>query len=137
MSHKRFWVAASIIAVIVVVGFVLSVPHTHEVAQTASSQKKPATVPTVSLHDSFRKGVHTITGSLEMPNACTITTADAVVSGNASSTQKILIQISQPADVGICLQVPTPANFSVTASAPIHVPISATVNGVDASTTIL
>jgi hypothetical protein len=136
MNHKRFWVAASIIALVVIIGFALSVPHTRDIAQS----KKPedaTTMPVVSLHDSFKKGVHTITGSLQMPNACTIVNADATVSGDASSTQKILVDISMPADVGVCLQLPTQANFSVTVSAPAHLPISATVNGILASTTVL
>ena len=135
MNHKRFWVAAAILALIVIIGFALSVPHTRDTGKVAESEK--AAVPSVSLHDSFKKGVHTITGSFQAPNACSVATADATVSGDASSTQKILIDISIPADVGVCLQVPTPINFSVTISAPAHLPISATVNGSEASTTVL
>lgn len=137
MNHKRFWIAAAIIALIVIIGFALSVPHTRDVAQTKKLQDKTTIMPAVSLHDVFKKGVHTITGSLQVPNACTIVNVDATVSGDASSTQKILVDISQPSDVGVCLQLPTQANFSVTISAPAHLPISATVNGIEASTTIL
>ena len=136
MNHKRFWVAVTIIAVIVIVGFALSVPHTRDAAKIAA-QQKAVQVPVVSLHDSFKKGTHTIAGSIDAPDACTITTASAVVSGDASSTQKILVNISMPADVGVCLQVSTAMTFSVTVSAPAHLPISATVNGLEASTTLL
>ena len=137
MKHKRFWLAASIIAVIVIVGFALSVPHTRDIGKVVGSQEKVAAMPVVALHDSFKKGMHTITGSIEAPNACAIVDANASVSGNASSTQKILVNISMPTDVGVCLQLPTTESFSVTVVAPAHLPISATVNGEVASTTVL
>jgi hypothetical protein len=137
MNRTRFWVAAGIIACIIVIGFALSVPHTHDVAQTAASQNKTAIVPPVTLHDSFTKGVHTITGSLAATDACAIVTANAEVSGSASSTERILVSISMPADVGVCLQLPTSMNFSATISAPAHLPISATVNGSGTTATIL
>jgi hypothetical protein len=137
MNNKRFWVAASIIVVVIIVGFAFSIPHTKDAAKTAMPQNKTTAAPSISLHDSFKKGTHTITGSVNAPNACTIVTADAVVSGNASSTEKIIVQISMPADVGVCLQLPTQANFSVTVSAPAHLPIFATINGSEASTTAL
>ncbi len=136
MKHKRFWIAASIIACIVIIGFVLSVPHTHDV-KTSLNKNDATAVPVVALHDSFKKGVHTITGSIEVPNACTLATANATLSGDASSTQKIVVQVSVPADEGMCLQVPTKINFGVKLSAPAHLPIEATINGSEASTTLL
>ncbi|MFH1178498.1 MAG: hypothetical protein V1711_02130 [bacterium] len=137
MNHKRFWIAASIIAGVVVISFVLSVPHTRDIAQTEITQDNITIVPSVTLHDSFKKGVHTITGSLEAPNACSVITANAILSGNASSADGILVEISMPPDAGVCLQLPTKVNFSTTVSAPAGLPLSATVNGYKATTTIL
>ena len=136
MKHTRFWIAASIIALVVIIGFALSVPHTRD-AQIKKVQNNVAAVPVVSLHDSFKKGTHTITVSIAAPNACTIVSADASVLGDASSTQKILVNIAMPLDVGVCLQLPTTETFSVSITALAHLPISATVNGAVASTTIL
>jgi hypothetical protein len=136
MKQKRFWTAAAIIACVVAFGFLVSAPHTHDVARrTATPDKIPA--PTVALHDSFKKGIHTITGSLSAPDACVIVTADATISGNASSTERIQLAISMPPDVGVCLQLPTVVDFSIAIPAPAHLPISATVNGRAASTTAL
>jgi len=137
MNHKRFWIAASIIAGIVVISFMLSVPHTRDIAQTEMPQDNVAIVPSVTLRDSFKKGVHTITGSLEAPNACSVITANAILSGSASSTDSIIIGISMSPDVGVCLQLPTRMNFSTTISAPAGLPLSATVNGHEATTTVL
>ena len=135
MSHKRLWAASAIIALVVIVGFALSVPHTRDIARTASSEDKAATVPRVILHDVFKKGVHTITGSLDAPNACTIVTALASPVSDASGVIGILVALSLPEDTGVCLQVPTRESFSATISAPAHLPITATVNGSSASTT--
>ncbi|MDE2021731.1 MAG: hypothetical protein KGI71_02295 [Patescibacteria group bacterium] len=134
MNHTRLWIAAAIIAIVIVAGFVLSVPHTREVAQTPAPQPVAA-VPSVTLHDVFKKGIHTITGSLEAPDACTIVTATTSLEGDASSTQDILLAVSMPPDTGVCLQLPTRMDFSTTAAAPALTPITVTVNGVVASTT--
>ena len=136
MNHTRLWVVAAIIALIVIAGFALSVPHTRDVAVTVSKQATPASIPVVTLQDAFKKNWHTITGSIEAPDACIIVTADATVTGAASSTQKILVAVSMPSDTGgVCLQLPTLMNFKTTVSAPAGLPLIATVNGVLASTT--
>jgi len=136
MSHMRLLITASIIACVVIIGFVLSVPHTRDIAQTSASDET-VIVPSVTLHDSFKKGMHTITGSLEAPNACIAVTASAAVSNNASGEESIRVAISMPTDVGVCLQLLTRINFSTTISAPAHMSLSATVNGREASTTVL
>ena len=136
MNYTRFWIAASIIAVIIVVGFIFSVPHTHDVVQTATVQEG-SEVPSVTVHDSFKKGVHTITGSFDVPNECTTVSAGAVTSGSASSTEHILVKISMSSNVGVCLQLPSRVTFSTTISAPPNLPLSATINGHEATTSVL
>ncbi|KKW40116.1 hypothetical protein A3I46_03070 [Candidatus Kaiserbacteria bacterium RIFCSPLOWO2_02_FULL_54_13] len=139
MSHIRLWTSAAIIAVVIIVGFVLSVPHTRDVPRPTDIEEQAPSVPGVALHDSFKKGVHTITGSLMAPNACTTVTATAEVAGSAPDTESlpaqagILISISMPEDTGVCLQLPTRANFSVTVKADAGLPIRATVNGLAAT----
>jgi hypothetical protein len=136
MNHTRLWAAAVIIALIVVISFMLSVPHTRDVVGTPTNTLAES-VPSITLHDVFKKGLHTITGSLEAPNACTTVTASAVFLNNSSSTERILIKLSVPEDSGVCLQLPTQVKFSTTISAPANLPISATVNGIEATTTVL
>ena len=91
--------------------------------------------PTVVLNNAFKKGLHTISGSIEAPNACSLVSASATVVENASGTQSILVAISLQKDEGICLQVPTRINFKTTISAPANLPITATVNGFPADIT--
>lgn len=135
MTHRRLWTAAAIIGLFVVVGFVLSVPHTRDAVVAPATPKETVGVPSVTLHDVFKKGLHTITGSVEAPNACATATAEASVGGTASDTQSILVAITLPADTGVCLQLPTRANFSTSVDAPAGLPITATVNGSVATTT--
>lgn len=135
MNHTRLWTSAAIIALVIIVVFVLSVPHTRDVPRPPESEKTALTVSTVTIHDSFKKGLHTITGSLTAANPCTIATATASLAGSASSTQSILLTISMPEDTGVCLQEPARMKFSTTIKADAGVPIQATVNGVAATTT--
>lgn len=134
MNQTRLWAAAAIILVVVIAGFALSVPHAREVPAAPPSPAEALSAPLVTLHDAFKKGTHTITGSLEAPDACTTASAAASLTGDASSTESILVAIQMPADSGVCLRLPTRAAFSATISAPSGLPLTATVNGVAAST---
>jgi len=137
MNHTRLWTISIIIALVIIVGFVLSVPHTRDAVQ-APSQETTTIIPIVTVHDVFKKGVHTITGSLNAPNACTAITAEtSLTSDESNATSGILIQLSMSEDTGICLQLPTRVNFTTTISAPALLPITATVNGLVATTTTL
>jgi hypothetical protein len=134
MHQKRLWLSAAIIAVVILLTFAISVPRTREVANTAPTQVASST-PIVKVHDSYRRGTHTITGSIEAPNACTSVEASAILEGSASSTARVLLTISLPADTGICLQLPTPITFQTSVEGPAEVIFTATVNGELASTT--
>jgi len=137
MNRTRLWISAGIIAFVILVVFALSVPHTRDVEVDSIPLSETENVSSVTLRDSFKKGVHTISGSIEAPNACTSINASATLVGNVSSKESILVTISMPSDSGICLQVPTRISFQTTVSAPANLPISATVNGFLASTTSL
>lgn len=137
MTHRRLLIAAAIIAIILIVGFMLSVPHTRDVIHPSVTQSKTNAPPAVELHDIFKKGTHTISGTIEAPDACATVTAGASLVGDASSTQGILITISVPKNTEVCLQLPTTKTFSTTIAAPAHTPITATVNGSEANVTVL
>jgi len=135
MSHKRLLIAATIIAALLAVSFFFSVPHTREVTlESVVSDATPA--PVVELRDTFKKGVHTITGSLSAPNACASVSASALLT-EASSTQAISVAVSMETDTDVCLQVPTKMNFSTTLTAPARLPLVVSVNGISATTTTL
>lgn len=134
MSHRRLWISAAIIALVIIIGFVFSVPHTRDVEEVSLRSTGPESVPEVSLRDSYRRGVHTITGSLTAPNACTEVSATAELLGSASTTESIAVRISMPADDGVCLQLPTRVSFETKLSAPAELPFTVFVNGAVAST---
>lgn len=133
MFQTRLWAAALIIAAIIIGGFALSVPRAREVSEPSAATSALA-APAVTLHDSFKKGVHTIAGSVLAPDVCTTVSATAAVSGGASDTA-IAIDIVMPPDPEVCLEEPSAAPFSVSIEAPANVPITASVNGLAASTT--
>ena len=133
MNHMRLWTSAAIIVVVLAISFALSVPHTTEVPPAPAPEAPPA-IPVVMLRDSFKKGVHTIIGSLTAPNPCTLVTAAASLVG-ASSSPSILVAVSMPEDTGVCLEEPVRATFSTSISAGASLPIQATVNGLTATTT--
>lgn len=121
-----------------ILGFIYFVPPTNDLSVTPEEGVVPATTtPSVTVKDSYKKGTHTITGSILAPNACTVVTATSnVVPSVASSTPAVItLRISMPEDTGICLQVPQEKSFSVTAVAGADAVIQATVNGQMASTT--
>ena len=136
MRHTRLWIIATIIAGIILVSFALSVPHTRDIAETPAAQPAPS-VPSVSLHDAFKKGLHTITGSIKAPTPCTSLSADATFNDAASTTAYILVKISMPEDSGMCLQQSADLTFSAAVTAPAGAPITVLVNGTLATTTPL
>lgn len=124
----RLWVAATIIALIILVGFIISVPHTRDIPNEKPAAEAPATVPTISVRDIYRKGVHTLTGSVLAPDPCTTLSASAELSGTTTS-QSILVTLTMPQDTGVCLEQATPLPFSTTVTAPADLPLTVVLNG--------
>lgn len=135
MNSSRLWIAAIIVAIFIVISFVFSIPHGRNTAQIPIPQSISTSTPLVTFNAAFKKGLYTIVGSVEASDACTIASATATLVGNASSSESILVTVLMPADTGICLQLPTPTNFSTSITAPAHLPITVTINGIMASTT--
>lgn len=135
MFQKRLWAAAAIIALVVIAGFALSVPRARDVVSPLAFTSAEASVPVVTIRESYKKGVRTISGSVESPDACTTVSVEAFLEGAASTTQSVILALSMPETSGICLKVPTPVPFSVSLSAPADAPLIVTLNGAPASTT--
>lgn len=137
MKLSRLWTAAGIIGVVILVMFVLSVPRVSEV-QTSVNESVPSIItPVVKISDVYKKGSHTIKGSIVTKDACTTVEVTAAGNnGNASSTE-ILLAIKTLETSGVCLQIPTAIQFVTTVNAPSNLPITVTVNDTLASTTDL
>jgi hypothetical protein len=132
----RLGISAGIIALVIFVAFALSVPHTRDVGVKKAVIEAPL-VSVVALRDAYKKGAHTISGSLTVPNACTTVTAAASLTSTASSSQSIVVAVTTDVGAGICLQVPTRVTFQTTLTAPNALLVQTTVNGTAASTTPL
>lgn len=133
MNRMRFWIAAAIIALVIIIGFALSVPHTRDIG-TPRTETSARSIPAVSLHDVYKRGVHTITGSLMVPDACGIVSAEASVATSSEGSAGIVIAVSVESGGGVCLELPTKATFSTTVTAPANLPLRAIVNGEVATT---
>lgn len=130
MNQKRLWTAAGIIALVIFLVFALSAPRARDDDVPQQRSGEATSTPVVIVHDTFKKGLHTITGSLEAPNACSIISATAT-----TTEESIRVAISVQTDSQRCLQLPARKDFSTTVVAPPRLPITATVNGVLATTT--
>jgi len=135
MTHMRLWAAAAIIAVVVVVGFILSVPRARDDGRLSGMEKTSPIIPIVALSDTYKKGVHTITGEVNVQNVCSQVNAVASVVGDAANPEGITVAITVTGSDDVCLQLPTSLSFSTTISAPPDVPLTATINGSFATTT--
>jgi hypothetical protein len=119
--------------VIGIAGFALFIPHANKGGEQSPHLEQSTMLPSVSLSDSYKKGIHTISGTVEAPTPCITLTADTSVASGTPDT--ISVMITMPADTGICLQVITDLPFNVTVAAGMDARIVALVNGVVASTT--
>lgn len=120
-NHTRLWAAATIIGAIIIGGFVLSVPRGREVPE--GSAQATAGVPKIVVRNAFKKGVHTLSGSVLAPDACTSVSAEASLVGD-----EILLALSMSEDVDICLEVSTPVTFSTSLEAPVGASVRTTLN---------
>jgi hypothetical protein len=135
MSHRRLFTLAAIFAAVIVAGFVLSVPHAREVPSGSAGSASAVAVPQVTLHDAYKKGVRTLSGTVTAPDACATVAAEASLTGDASSSPGILLALIIPPDAGTCLLLPTEIPFSAMLEAPAEAEVTVTVNGAEASTT--
>src|SRR3989344_3131933 len=133
-QRRRLWVAALIIAVAVIGGFALSVPRAREIPEPSGSATAASPIPVVTLHDSFENGVHSITGSLMAKDVCASLTASASIEGPPTQAgERIILGLTMPEDLQLCLQIPTKLTFSVSVEAVADAPIAVFVNGVSAT----
>ena len=135
MNRMRLWSSSAIIVAVILIVFALSVPHTRDADVERPPQSQAELMPAVTLSDTFKKGVHTISGSIEAPNACAVVNVSAALVGDAQGEESIAVSVSMQNDSGICLQAPTRIPFQTALSAPANLPITATVNGISADIT--
>lgn len=135
MLQRRLWLAASIIAVVIVGGFALSVPHTREAGAPLPAEAEQENAVRITFTDTSRRGLRTISGSVLAPDACSILHATSSLEGDASTTEKVIVTLDMPPSTGVCLELPTEMAFSTALMAPASIPLEIHINGVLATTT--
>lgn len=135
MKFTRLWVVATILGVCIFVGFVLSVPRARDSAEEVQQELGTESPPSVAIRHIFKKGIHTIVGSIDAPNVCTSLSVQATLA--AEESDGILLEVFLAEPSGVCLERRVPMNFSTTIAAPEGTPIAVTVNGSPATTTDL
>lgn len=134
MHRTHLRAASVIIAFTVLLGFIISVPHTRDLP-APPRVSAPSAPPLVSLNDRYAKGVHTLSGTLTAPDACASVAAQALFEGASSSAPRITLNLTVPPSEDVCLMRAQPAAFSATVAAPKGTPVTVFVNGEAASTT--
>lgn len=127
MSHKRLYIAAAIVAVLVLISFLISVPRAEDGAEVARTEETSTVPSEISLSSVYNKGAYTISGAVLAPDACTSATTEARLVGDPATGIEVAITLSESDDV--CLEIPTMTRFSLSLTAPAELPIAATVNG--------
>jgi hypothetical protein len=136
MQHRRLYLIAGAIALVIIAGFALSVPRLRDAGRSASEAPAAASAtPLVYLHDAYKKGTHSLTGKVAIADPCIPVSAEAHALPAASGTPPaILISLDIPPPTGVCLEETATATFMLTVAAGSDASFSASINGTDAST---
>ncbi len=134
----RVWTILGVFLGVLIIAFGIFVLRITESEVPDEAPAAPSAAPITDIHflDSYRKGTHSINGSATVPTACTTLNASSTVyAATASSSDVLRVDLSAPADTGICLELPTKQTFSVSDDASADAVIEIYANGVLATTT--
>ncbi len=126
--YSRTRLAIGVLIGIIAFSFFFSVPRTRDIVESTVLTTAMSEAPDVSLQDVFKKGVHTLTGSVEAQNACANLSVEALHEDAGAPEAHIRVAITLTPYEGTCLQLPTRMRFSAQISAPAKLPVVATVN---------
>lgn len=127
--YSRARLAAGVGIGILLFTLFFSVPRTSDSIDDAVSTQVSPEAPKVTVQDVYKKGVHTLTGSLEADNACASVSSEAFHERGDERESHIRVAITLVHHEGTCLQLPTRMRFTTSLTAPAKLPIVATVNG--------
>jgi hypothetical protein len=116
--------------IVLVILFVLFVPHSNEEEELLPINEGPSEVYEVVLNTTYDEGLYDIEGSIVAPTPCTHVSATALVIPGTPDT--VQVNIAMPPDTDICLQVLTEMPFEVSIEARENARIEASVNGAQA-----
>ena len=127
--HRRIGII--VFAVILIAGITFFAVRTGREEAPKFDTKTETPTPVVTLKDSYKKGVHTYTGTYTVATPCHTISATATVA--VGTPDVVTIAITAPADEGMCVQVIATKTFTVTATAGKDAKVEVQVNGVPAT----
>lgn len=134
---KRLLIVTAVLVALIALSIFIFTPRLPDGKHKAVSVTATSTSPVitlVSLHDSYRRGKHTITGALTVPTPCyTVTANSALVP--STTPEVIRLNLTVPTDAGRCLLLRATTTFSVIQKANRSAFVKAYVNGTFATST--
>ncbi len=137
---RRLFIIALILIAFGILSIFIFSPHLTNngniAAHVSVATSTPHVITLVSLQNSYRRGKHTIKGSLVMPTPCyTITANTSMV---PSTTPPVIrLNLVVPIDTGRCLALTATTTFSTTQVAAKGAIIKAYINNTFATSTAL
>ncbi len=128
---KSFLIAVIFLFGATIIGIVFSSSRLPDGARSTEVSVATTTSPVirlVSLKDSYRRRVHTVSGALVVPTPCY--TVDAETKLVPSTTPQVIrLDLSVPPDTGRCLELSATTTFSVKQKAKKDAVIVTYLNG--------
>lgn len=130
MTTRRVTGSALIILLVLFLGFTLSVPRTKDIVEEgdALQTQESHPQPTLSLERSYRRGTHTLTGTLLVDTRCTKLTTEVEVTPEGIVPPTITLRLATEDTAGVCLMLSEERAFSITADAPEDATVLVFVN---------
>lgn len=131
----RKWIFIGILLGVLIIAFGIFVLRISEstVPHEAEPQETGSAITDIHFTDTYRKGIHTIKGTATVPTACVEFSAD--ITAPSGTSTPIRVDLSAPADSGICLELATSVSFNLSVTAPAEAPIAIYTNGMLATST--
>ncbi len=134
---KHIFIVGLIIVAFVVLSIVSFSPRLPDGKRSVVTVETPVTSPIkiVSLKDSYRRGKHTIKGSVSIPTVCyTVDFKSLLVP--STTPQVIRVDLLIPKDSGRCLELSSTGSFKIIKKAPKNSIIKVYINNTFATSTV-
>lgn len=128
----RFWVTTTLLITALILATLGAYLWYSYQSRQAQITEEAASAPAVTYRDSFKAGVHTISGTVVLRNRCERLEASAVADTEVDPPV-VRVDLFIPEDTGICLELPTERAFSVSVEASDAAMVQVFVNGIPAS----
>ncbi len=134
---KHIFIVGLVIVAFVVLSIVSFSPRLPDGKRSVVTVEAPIVAPIriISLSDSYRRGKHTIRGSVSIPTTCyTVDSKSLLVP--STTPQVIRVDLFIPKDNGRCLDLPSTDSFKIIEKASKNSIIKVYINNTFATSTV-